>query len=261
MKQYKLAIFDLDGTLYRGAEAIPYAVDVVKKLRNKGVGIVYLTNNSSQTQQFYLDKLTKMEFPTELDEVYSSALGSATHLVQTGRKSVFVVGMPGLIETLEKDGIHVVNKAPNGHAANEGEQAQAVVAGICLEFTYGLMAGAMNQIRSGAEFVATNTDATFPTEGGKLTPGAGSIVAAIQTCSGAKPFVVGKPNRYLIDQILADKKVDAGEALVIGDRMDTDIDAGKNAGCDTYLVLTGVEKAAPAGQRFGEDLRGLEGFI
>jgi 4-nitrophenyl phosphatase len=261
MKTYKLAIFDLDGTLYRGTEPIPHAVEAVVSLKKRGIGIVYLTNNSSQARTFYLEKLCDMGFPAEENEVYSSALGSASHLVAETKKSVFVVGMPGLIETLKQSGIHVVNRLDNGHAAPTGDQAEAVIAGICLEFTYALMAGAMAQIHAGAEFVATNTDATFPMEGGKLTPGAGSIVAAIQTCSGATPFVVGKPNRYLIDLILAEKKMSAAETLVIGDRLDTDILAGENAGCDTFLVLTGVEKSAPEGQLFDQDLRNLSKYF
>jgi 4-nitrophenyl phosphatase len=257
MKPYKLAVFDLDGTLYRGTEPIPHAVETVNKLRNQGMGITYLTNNSSQTGAFFLDKLRKMGFEAEPDEIYSSALGSAAHLNSEGKRSVFAVGMPGLITTLQDAGITVVNRREDGHAATTGDQAEAVVAGICLDFTYALMAAAMNQIRAGAEFIATNADATFPMEGGRLTPGAGSIVSAIHTCSGREPFVVGKPNPYLIQLVLNEKGCTASETVVVGDRLDTDIAAGEAAHCDTYLVLTGVESSAPKGQWYGDDLRGL----
>jgi 4-nitrophenyl phosphatase len=257
MKKYDLAIFDLDGTLYRGGEPIPHALEAVQELRLRGTSIVYLTNNSSQTRRFFRDKLRGMGFQAEDEEIYSSATGSAAHLQQIGKKSVFAVGMPGLIQTMLDGDIEVVNRGADGHALKSGVKADAVVAGICLEFTYDLMAGAMSQIHDGAVFIATNADATFPVEGGKLTPGAGSIISAIQTCSGATPFVVGKPNRFLIDQILSEKKTSAAAALCVGDRLDTDIAAGKNAGCDTFLVLTGVETVAPSGQWFAKDLSGL----
>jgi phosphoglycolate/pyridoxal phosphate phosphatase family enzyme len=242
MKPYKLAIFDLDGTLYRGEEPIPYAVDAVNSMRNRGLQVAYLTNNSSQTKEFYVQKLRHMGFVVDPQEVYSSGIGATLHLQQVNKCSVFIVGMPGLIATFEEAGFSVVNRTHDGHARPEGTQSQAVVAGLCQEFTYELMAGAMAQIVAGAELVATNTDATFPLEGGRFVPGAGSIVAAIQTCSGAKPFVVGKPNRFLIDSIREDFHVDPTETLVVGDRLDTDIQAGKNGGCDTFLVLTGVER-------------------
>jgi 4-nitrophenyl phosphatase len=131
------------------------------------------------------------------------------------------------------------------------------VVGICLDLTYGLLNGGMQQIRSGAEFVATNPDATFPLEDGKIVPGAGSMVAAVQTCSGAVPFVVGKPNPYLVELALREAGVEPRNALAVGDRLDTDIESGRRAGCDTHLVLTGVESSAPEGQSFSCDLFAL----
>lgn len=254
---YRLAIFDLDGTLYRGEEPIPHAVEAVARLRSEGVGIRYLTNNSSQTRAFYRDKLRRMGFEADESEISSSATGTAAYLTSEGFKTAFVVGMPGLIATLRSAGLEVVNESSQGHALAAGPQAEVVVAGICLDFTYALMAAAMNQIRCGAKFVATNPDATFPLEGGRFTPGAGSIVAAIQTCSGVEPFVVGKPNPYLIQLILGEANCSPADALVIGDRMDTDIESGTRAGCATHLVLTGVETQAPQGQASSPDLRGL----
>jgi HAD superfamily hydrolase (TIGR01450 family) len=119
------------------------------------------------------------------------------------------------------------------------------------------MSTAMQRIRGGQRFVATNSDSTYPMEGGRLIPGAGSIVAAIRTCSEQEPFVVGKPNPYMVTMALEGAGVRPSEALVVGDRLDTDIASGIAAGCPTHLVLTGVAHSAPEGQSFSPDLKGL----
>lgn len=234
---YRLYIFDLDGTLFRGEEPIPGAVEAVLRLRETGAGIRYLTNNSSQTRSFYAEKLVRMGFQAYPEEVYSSATGTAVHLNERGLKSAFVVGEPGLKQTLTESSIEVTDSNPH-----------AVVVGICKSFTYDLMNQAMQHIRAGAAFVATNADPTYPMEGGRFIPGAGSVVAAVKTCSEAEPFVVGKPNPFLVELILSDAGVTPTDALVVGDRMDTDIQAGRRAGCPTLLVLTGAMTIAPEGQ-------------
>lgn len=252
MKPYRLYIFDLDGTLYRGPEAVPNAVSVVQELRKRDKLIRFLTNNSGQTRQFYLEKLTRLGFEPSLKEIFSSAIGAAKVCAERGLKDLFYVGEPGLKETLEESGAHVVNSGPEAEA-----EAKAVVAGICRSFTYRWLDEALQQIIRGAQFVATNTDATYPVENGRVEPGAGSIVASIQTASGISPTVIGKPNPLLVEMILAETGVPKNEALAVGDRYETDIVSGQNAGIDTHLVLTGVTRHAPQGQSFSEDLSGL----
>jgi 4-nitrophenyl phosphatase len=249
VKPYRLYILDLDGTLYRGAEAIPGAVETVQELRNRGALIRFLTNNSGQTQEFYREKLHKLGFAAELDEIYSSALGAAKVCAAKGLKSIFYVGEEGLRLTLEEAGLSVLKDTDS--------QAEAVVAGICRSFSYGWLNGALQQLFNGAEFVATNTDATYPLENGKVEPGAGAIVAAIAAASGKPPEVIGKPNPLLINMILKEAGVAASDALAVGDRVETDILSGINAGVDTHLVLTGVTHTVPEGQSSSVDLRGL----
>jgi len=259
MERFRLYIFDLDGTLIRGKDALPHAVSVTDSLRAVGSKIRYLTNNSSQTRSYYHDKLTRLGFTVQEDEIYSSGLGAALHLSAAGTHTAFVVGMPGLVSTIADAGIVIVNRGPSGHVTPAGPPAEVVVAGICLDFSYELMAAAMDQIRNGADFIATNTDATFPLEGTRLVPGAGSIVAGIQTCSEKDPFVIGKPNPYLIQMILQDAGCSPQDVLVVGDRLETDIAAGAAAGCHTHLVLTGVTRVAPPGQSVSSDLLALLG--
>jgi len=257
MKRYPLYIFDLDGTLYRGDEAISFAPETVQELKESGAEIRYLTNNSGQTREFFLAKLRRMGFPVELNEIESTAHGAAIYLLSQQINSVYVVGEPGLVHTLRQAGLSVVNANADGAVDPDGAESEAVVVGICRKFTYDLMRGAMGRIRSGQLFVATNTDSTYPLEGDLLIPGAGSIVAGIRTCAEKEPFVVGKPNPFLVTLVLKDAGCEPLDALVVGDRVDTDLLSGANAGCPTHLVLTGVTKVPPAGQSFSDDLRGL----
>ncbi|RYG39605.1 HAD family hydrolase [bacterium] len=164
-----------------------------------------------------------------------------------GLKSAFVVGEIGLKATLAEAGIAVVEEG----------SAEAVVVGLARNFSYDVLTDAMLRIRAGAAFVATNPDKTYPIEGGGLIPGAGSIVAAVRACSGVEPFIVGKPNPFLVQAAIVELGLQPESVLVVGDRLDTDIEAGKAAGCPTWLVLSGVEPTLPVGQAGSADVTGL----
>ena len=252
MKRYRLYILDLDGTLYRGSEPLPRAHETVQTLESSGAQIRYLTNNSGQTRHFYAEKLQRMGFDARPEWIYSSAIGAAKICNQEKLSPAFYVGDPGLRQTLEEYNVPVIN------AEHESAQpAKAVVAGICRTFTYGWLNAALQQILCGAKFIATNTDVTYPIEGGRVEPGAGAIVSAIQTASGVAPRVIGKPEPLLIRMIMRDAGISPAEVLVVGDRYETDILAGINAGVDTHLVLTGVTQRAPEGVSWSSDLAGL----
>jgi 4-nitrophenyl phosphatase len=257
MVRYPLYIFDLDGTLYRGSEPIPFAAETVRKLKEQGSQIRYLTNNSGQTREFFLSKLVQMGFPAIIDEIYTSAIGSASYLKSQNLKSVFTIGEPGLVKTLRDEGLGVVNAGDDLLTGPEGPESDCVLVGICRHFNYDLMNSAMQRIRSGQTFVATNPDPTYPMERGRLIPGAGSVVAGIRTCCETEPYVVGKPNPYLITLILGECGGLGAETLVVGDRVDTDLTSGQMAGCSTHLVLTGVTAVPPSGQAYSADLTGL----
>jgi phosphoglycolate/pyridoxal phosphate phosphatase family enzyme len=237
MRRYPLYIFDLDGTLFRGNEAIEGAPEALARLRVAGSKIRYLTNNSGQTRVDYLEKLGRLGFEAHPEEIYSSAIGVAHTLAEHGHKTAFVVGEPGFHETLRDAGIEVVE-----------EHAEAVAVGMCRTFSYELLNRALQNCIQGAKLYASNTDATYPLEGGRVSPGAGSIVAAVATASGQEPFVVGKPNPYLVNLILRDADCPPQDALAVGDRFETDILAGKNAGTPTLLVMTGVTTEPIEGQ-------------
>jgi phosphoglycolate/pyridoxal phosphate phosphatase family enzyme len=254
VRAYRLYIFDLDGTLYRGAEVIPGAVETVRELRRRGAMIRFLTNNSGQTRAFYQAKLEKMGFSPSPEEISSSAIGAAKVCAERGLRSVFYVGEPGLQETLADGGLQVVNSGEE-----LAPDADAVVAGICRTLTYRWMNSALQQLLAGACFIATNTDATYPIENGKVEPGAGAIVASIKAASGIDPQVIGKPNPLLVEMVLKETGVAKADALAVGDRYETDILSGENAGIDTHLVLTGITQTAPAGVSHSATLTGLIG--
>lgn len=248
MRAYGLTILDLDGTLYRGREAIPGAGETVAELKRRGSLVRFLTNNSSQTPQAQSEKLLRMGIDAQPHEIATSAVGTAHYLAESGIGSAFVVGEAGLVAALVDAGIET-----------SGESNEAVVVGICRDFTYDLMNQAMQRIRNGSRFIATNPDATYPLEGDRQIPGAGAVVAAIQTCSGQAPVVIGKPNPYLVRMLLAQTGVEPEDAIVVGDRFETDILAGRAAGCATLLVLSGVTRMAPEGETSAPTLQALLG--
>ncbi len=229
MNTYDLYIFDLDGVLYRGSEPIPGAAKAVENLRKANKSISFLTNNSSKSRKEYVNKLNQLGFIAYENEVFSSAYGAAKFLKNSNAKTFHALGESGLVEEINSAGLI------------ESDSPDWVAVGICWDLTYQKLDKAQSKIRSGAKFLATNTDATFPDEGGKIRPGAGSIVAAISTCVGRNPdFVIGKPNPFLLNCIFEETKVEKSSAILIGDRVDTDILAAKNFGIPSALVLTGV---------------------
>lgn len=250
MSAYALYIFDLDGTLFRGMTPLPGAVESVAALRAGGALIRYLTNNSGQTRAEYVAKLRGMGFEAEMAEVWHTGIGAAMRCQAHRWRRAYVIGERGLTETLFEAGIEVI---PDDQESG----ADAVIVGICRTFTYARLNAALQQLRGGAAFVATNTDATYPVEGGRLEPGAGSLVAAVATASGLSPEVIGKPDPFLVREILRAAKVEPARALVVGDRFETDIECGLRAGCPTWLVLTGVTPAPIPGQPGSPDLRGV----
>lgn len=241
-------LFDLDGTLYRGSEAIPDAAETLGTLREGGAAIRFLTNNSGATPAGIAQKLGGMGIQATPGEVVTSGMAAAAYLASRAWYELFVIGEPGLVEVLRERGFSVVNADPEGRVfALEPAPCQAVVSGICRSFTYDLLSSGLQAILAGAAFVATNPDATYPMEGGRLEPGAGSLVAALRSCSGVKPYVAGKPSPDMVRLALADCGVPAEEALLVGDRVDTDIAAADAAGCRAALVLTGVTLTPPSG--------------
>lgn len=234
LRAAKAFVFDMDGVLYVGARALPGVQDLLDALALRGRAVMLATNNSMATPALYVERLAAMGVRVPAEEILTSALATHDYLLRTlpPGSGIFVVGMPALREQLFSDGVF----KPVQYAE---EQPAALVVGLDRQFTYDKLAAAAAAVRAGARFIATNADATLPTENG-LVPGAGSVVAAIRVASGIEPTVIGKPETPMLEMALARMGVEPREAVMIGDRLDTDILAGQRTGMLTALVLTGV---------------------
>jgi HAD superfamily hydrolase (TIGR01457 family) len=235
--RYDAFLFDLDGVLYRGAEHIDGAAETLATLRSLGKGLAFLTNNSSRTPEAIAAHLTGMGIRAAPEEVETSALATATLLRGRAVARAYVLGEEGLRTALAAAGLTVVD----GSSAD----AETVVVGWDRGFDYAELAAASVLIQRGASLVASNADASYPVEDGLVLPGAGAILAAIQTATGARAEVVGKPNAPIFRAAL--DRAGGGRPLVIGDRLDTDIEGASRLGWDSLLVLTGITGRADLG--------------
>ncbi len=236
LENIKLAIFDLDGVIYRGETLIPSADKVIQDLKNLSVKVVYNSNNSTATRQMYVDRLKKFDILTEIDDFYTSASISAFEITKIKKNAnIFVIGEKGLRKELKLKGHKVIEDPPNYN------DIDFVIVGLCRNLTYKDLAIAQKCILEGnAQFYATNTDPTLPVSRGFL-PGAGVMVKAIETCTARKPIkIFGKPSPLGINLILEDTTIPPKKVAIFGDRIETDVLAGNRAGVKTIAVLTGV---------------------
>ncbi|SCF46044.1 HAD-IIA family hydrolase [Micromonospora mirobrigensis] len=254
---YALVVFDLDGVIYLIDRPIPGAVEAVGRLHAEGRAVAYATNNASRRSSEVADLLTGMGVPARPEEVLTSAAASAALLRDRlpAGAPVLVVGAEALRAEVRAAGLRPVEQA-------EDEPA-AVVQGYGPQVGWVDLAEASVAIRAGALWIATNTDRTLPSGRGPL-PGNGSLVAALRTALRRDPdVVVGKPEPALF--ATAARRAGTGRTLVVGDRLDTDIEGARRAGLDSLLVLTGVSDvpellAAPPERRptyVSRDLAGL----
>ena len=233
---YDLVIFDLDGVVYVGTEPVAGAPEAVRATVDGGTPVAYVTNNASRRAGEVAELLVSIGVPARAEEVLTSARAAAELLAADlpPASPVLVVGAPALREEIAAVGLRLVD--------DPGDRPTAVVQGYGPDVGWAHLADATLAIRAGACWVATNTDVTLPSPRGPL-PGNGSLVAAVSAALGGRrpDTVVGKPEPALFQ--LAARHAGARRALVVGDRLDTDIDGARRAGMDALLVLTGVTGA------------------
>ncbi|MFC5820409.1 HAD-IIA family hydrolase [Nonomuraea harbinensis] len=253
---YDTLLLDLDGVVYLGPRAVRGAAEALEEAGRRGVRLAYVTNNASRTPAAIAAHLRELRVPAERDDVVTSAQAAArvvAERVPAGAK-VLVVGGAGLRMAVRGQGLRPVTAAAEGPAA--------VVQGMWAGLSYGLLAEGALAVRQGALFVAANRDSTMPTGRGEV-PGNGAMSRVIASATGVEPLYAGKPDPPLHRESMI--RTGARRPLVVGDRLDTDIEGARNAGVDGLLVLTGVAKpldmlTAPPHQRptyVAEDLSGL----
>jgi glycerol-1-phosphatase len=254
--EYDVALLDLDGVVYTGQGAVPQAAAALAQARKAGQRLAFVTNNASRSPSAVAAHLTRLGVPATDGDVVTSAQAAASLIAERvpPGSAVLVAGAMGLRLALRARGLRPVSVA--------AERPLAVVQGYAPDMSYGLLAEAALAVRAGALFVGANADLTLPSPRG-LQPGNGSMLQVIATSTGVQPIVAGKPEPPLHAEAVA--RTGAKKPLVVGDRLDTDIEGAVRGDADSMLVLTGVSTprelvlASPS-QRptyVSSDLRGL----
>ncbi|MBI5967242.1 MAG: HAD-IIA family hydrolase [Deltaproteobacteria bacterium] len=233
-------IFDLDGTIYRGEKLISGAKETIEKLKILGKRIVYLSNKPLQTREDYAAKLSRLGIPTEPSEVINSSLVMAQWLSKKAPgATVFIIGEPPLIAEMAQKGFRF---------SEEPGEIQFVIASFDRTFNYHKLNIALQAVKRGAHFVATNPDRTCPVEGGEI-PDCAAMIGAVEGATGKKvETIVGKPSEIMIQIAVDAMGLHLRDCLLVGDRLETDILMGKKVGMATALVLTGVTNRETLGQ-------------
>jgi phosphoglycolate/pyridoxal phosphate phosphatase family enzyme len=229
---YDAYIFDLDGTVYLGEALLPNAQHAITAIRAAGKRTVFLSNNPTHTRREYSAKLTRLGLPTPPEDIINSAVVMVDFLQQTlPNARLFVCGEQPLLDELRAGGF--------SFSANPIE-IDAVIASFDRTFVYAKLQIAFDAIRAGARFFATNADRYCPVPGGGQ-PDAAAIIAAIEACTHTIcEVVVGKPSRHMTNALLNLLRLPPERCIMIGDRLETDVQLGLNAGLTAALTLTGA---------------------
>jgi NagD protein len=229
---------DMDGVLMHEEQAIPGAADFIDRLRELGRPFLVLTNNSIYTPRDLAARLRTSGLDVPEESIWTSALATARFLDgQRPGGSAFVIGEAGLTTALHESGYTLTDREPD-----------YVVLGETRTYSFERITRAIRLIAEGARFIATNPDATGPTPEGPL-PATGSVAALITAATGHEPYYIGKPNPLMMRSALNAIDAHSETAVMVGDRMDTDVVSGLEAGMETVLVLTGLTSSADA-ERF-----------
>ncbi len=234
-------LIDLDGVIYTGRDPIPGAAGFLAEARRRALRFLLVTNNSTTSPELVAERLRGMHIEVEPHEILTSAQAAVAYVklyAESGAR-VRIVGEAGLRHAAEQEGFRIIDDGDGS--------ADWVIAGLDRAFTYEKLASATRDILGGARFVATNADALLPIEGGQVIPGAGTMVATIKTATAVEPVVLGKPEPGLFAHGLRRLGgLSANDTAMIGDRLDTDIVGGRQAGLRTILVLSGVTTSTEA---------------
>ncbi|MBA0695148.1 hypothetical protein Goari_005380 [Gossypium aridum] len=227
-------LFDCDGVIWKGDKLIDGIPQTLEMLRSKGKKLVFVTNNSTKSRIQYANKFQSLGLSVNQDEIFSSSFAAAMYLKVNQfppHKKVYVIGGEGIVQELQLAGFTAL-----------GGPVGAVVVGLDPDINYYKLQYATLCIREnpGCLFIATNRDSVGHMTDLQEWPGAGCMVAAVCGSTEQEPIVVGKPSTFMMDFLLQKFNVSTSRMCMVGDRLDTDILFGQNAGCKTLLVLSGV---------------------
>lgn len=228
--QIRILILDMDGVLWREDEPIGDLPLIFDRIRSLGCDVVLATNNSLKTPNQFIEKLAKFGVWLDESQIVTSSQAAAFYMQKRFPDGgpVYIIGETGLAQAMIESGFY-----------HDDKNVLAVISGLDRKLTYEQLKRATLLIRSGAEYVATNQDRTLPTPEGQV-PGAGTIIAALEAATGVKPYIAGKPAPEMYRFALEKRKISPDQALIVGDRLETDIAGAQTLGCKSALVLTGV---------------------
>ncbi len=237
MQGIKNLILDMDGVLWRGETPMPGLADFFATLRQKHINFVLATNNATKTAVMYTEKLARFGIHVLPEQILTSAETTAVYLSEhyDAGTAVYVVGEKGLHDALIAKEFHIITP----EQVKNGTTAPLVVAGFNRHVIYNELAMGALLVHKGAAFIGTNPDPSFPSELGPL-PGAGSLLAVIETATGVAPLIIGKPKPIIFQEAVKRLGGTPANTAMVGDRLTTDIAGGKGAGLITILVLSGV---------------------
>ncbi|MEW6032874.1 MAG: HAD-IIA family hydrolase [Bacillota bacterium] len=251
MREYAGYVFDLDGTVYVDERLVPGAGEAIAALRRRGARIVFLSNKPLQPREVYAEKLSRLGVPARPEDVLNSSAVMAHYLSRRAPgATLYVVGEPPLVAELRRAGFTVLDDP-----STVRWRVDYVVAAFDRTFDYAKLNHALQAIRRGARFVATNPDRTCPVDEGEVReiPDCAGMIGAIEGVTGtAVEEVVGKPSPLMVEAALGRLGLPASECLLAGDRPETDIVMGRRAGLATALVLSGVTTREGAASLSGE---------
>jgi NagD protein len=231
MSSLKHYLIDMDGVLVRGRNMIPGADQFIARLKAREAEFLVLTNNPVYTPRDLAHRLQTIGIAIPSERIFTSAMATARFLQsQRPNGTAFVIGESGLTEAIHSVGYIITDMDPD-----------YVVLGETNTYNFELITKTIRLLMEGAQFIATNPDASGPSERG-VVPACGALAALIEKASGKMPFFVGKPNPLMMRTALNYLGVHSEETVMVGDRMDTDIVAGVESGMDTILVLSGVTR-------------------
>ena len=234
---YRGAVLDLDGTVYRGGDPLPGAVDAIEQFRAAGLDLLFFSNNPTKTRAAYVDRLDGMNIDATEAEVLSAGTVTTEYVREEhANDDVFLVGAPGLREQLTDAGCRVTD---------DPERADVVVASWTREFDYDVLTDALRALDDTVTFLGSDPDRTVPASDGRMVPGSGAIIGAVGAVADRTPDrVMGKPSPEAVAAAREALTASLSDCVLVGDRLDTDIALGERAGMTTVLVLTGVAERA-----------------
>ncbi|OMJ30069.1 Phosphoglycolate phosphatase 2 [Smittium culicis] len=249
--KYETFLFDCDGVIWLGSKLIPGVKESIEYLKCKGKKLIFITNNSSVSRADYVKKFAKFGIEVDESNIFGSSFATAVYLKEVANfdpeKFVFAIGGKGISDELESQGIKIlspdfpqIENLDDISGIEPDNRVGAVVVGLDVKINYAKLAFAhVNIIQGDSYFIATNSDSTLPV-GGITFPGAGSLLSVLKSSTKKDPVVIGKPNQIMFDLVKKSHHLDLSKTIMVGDRLDTDIDFGNRASVDTLLVYTGV---------------------